>query len=73
MSTIIEVEKLALALSEQERATLAANLLNSLPPILSDKDEGIAEALGRDKEIEDDPSQVISLSELESEIRKRRS
>jgi hypothetical protein len=37
MATVIEIEKLALDLSEQERATLAANLLESLPGILSDK------------------------------------
>ena len=72
MSTIIEVEKLALDLPEQERATLAANLLNSLPGILSDEDEGVAEALRRDAEIESDPTQAISLAELDSQIQGRR-
>lgn len=71
MSTIIEVEKLALELSEQERATLAANLLDSLPAILSDEDEGIAEALRRDAEIEADPNKAISLAELDSLIQGR--
>jgi putative addiction module component (TIGR02574 family) len=69
MSTIIEIEKLALTLSESERAILAANLLNSLPPVLSDKDEGVAEALRRDAELEANPDQAISLSELDSQIR----
>lgn len=72
MSTIIEVEKLALDLSERERATLAANLLDSLPGVLSDDDGGIAEALRRDAEIETDPSQAISLEELDSLVRGRR-
>ena len=72
MSTIIEVEKLALELSEQERATLAANLLDSLPAILSDEDEGIAEPLRRDAEIEADPNKAISLAELDSLIQGRR-
>lgn len=72
MSTIIEVEKLALDLSEKERATLAANLLDSLPGILSDEDEGTAEALRRDAEIEADPAQAISLTELDSQILGRR-
>ena len=72
MSTIIEVEKLALELTEQERATLAANLLDSLPAILSDEDEGIAEALRRDAEIEADPNKAISLAELDSLIQGRR-
>ncbi|HAF15856.1 MAG TPA: addiction module protein [Blastocatellia bacterium] len=68
MSTILEIEKLALDLTEQERAALAANLLNSLPRILSDEDEGVAEALRRDAEIEADPAQTISLAQLDSHI-----
>ncbi len=73
MATIFEVEKLALDLSEQERAKLAANLLDSLPGVLSDEDEGIAEALRRDAEIESDPSQAITLAQLDSQIQNRRS
>jgi len=72
MATVIEIEKLALDLSEQERATLAANLLGSLPTVLSDEDEGIAEALRRDAEIDGDPDQVISLAQLDSQIQSRR-
>ena len=72
MSTIVEVEKLALSLSEQERATLAANLLNSLPGILSDEDEGVAEALRRDAEIEANTAQAISPAELDTHIQSRR-
>ena len=34
--------------------------------LLSDDDEGIAEALRRDAEIEADPGQAISLAELDS-------
>ncbi len=71
MSTIVEVEQLALNLPERERATLAANLLESLPGILSDEDEGVAEALRRDAEIEADPAQAISLADLDSRIRGR--
>lgn len=73
MATVFEIEKLALNLSEQERATLAANLLDSLPAILSDEDAGVAEALRRDEEIETDPVQAISLAELDSHIQRRRS
>ena len=72
MSTILEVERLALDLPEKERATLAANLLESLPGVLSDDDEGFAEAMRRDGEIEVDPAKAISLSELDSEIQGRR-
>jgi hypothetical protein len=72
MATHIEVEKLALDLSERDRAKLAANLLESLPGILSDEDEGVAEALRRDAEIAADPAQAISLAQLDSEIQGRR-
>jgi putative addiction module component (TIGR02574 family) len=72
MSTIIEIEKLALDLSEKERATLAANLLDSLPGILSEEDEGVAEALRRNAEIEGNSSAAISLTELDSQIKDRR-
>lgn len=57
MSSIVEIEKLALDLPERDRATLAANLLESLPPhVFSEEDEGVAEALRRDAEIERDPA-----------------
>jgi len=73
MATVIEIEKLALKLPEQERAKLAANLLDSLPGVLCDEDEGIAEALKRDAEIDADPNQAITLAQLESQIKNRRS
>lgn len=72
MATIFEVEKLALDLSEQDRAKLAANLLDSLPGVLSDEDEGIAEALRRDAEIDADPIRAINLAQLDSKIQSRR-
>ena len=64
-----EVEKLAFDLSEPERARLAANLLHSLPPVMSDQDEGIAEALRRDAELNSGKSQAISLEELDHRIK----
>ena len=73
MATIFEVEKLALDLPEHERAKLAANLLDSLPGVLSDEDEGIAEALKRDAEIDADPNQAITLAQLDTQIQNRRS
>ena len=72
MATVIEVEKLALDLPERERATLAANLLSFLPGILSDEDEGVAEALRRDAELEANPANAISLPELDFQIKGRR-
>ena len=72
MATIFEVEKLAFNLPEQERAKLAADLLDSLPGVLSDEDEGVAEALSRDAEIEVNSGQNISLAQLDSQIQNRR-
>lgn len=40
MASLSDIEKLALALSEQERAKLAAKLIESLPDSQSDDDEG---------------------------------
>jgi putative addiction module component (TIGR02574 family) len=73
MATIAEVEKLALNLPEPERAVLAAHLLGSLPSVLHDEDEGIAEALRRDAELEANPSLGMSLEELDQQIERRRS
>ena len=72
MATIFEVEKLALDLPEQDRAKLAANLLDSLPSVLTDEDEGIAEALKRNAELDADPDQAITLAQLDSQIQSRR-
>jgi putative addiction module component (TIGR02574 family) len=71
--TIAEIEKLALDLPETERAVLAAHLLGSLPAVLHDEDEGIAEALRRDAEFEANPSLGMSLEELDQRIESRRS
>ncbi len=72
MSTIIEIEKLALDLPDKERATLVANLLDSLPGVLSEKDDGVAEALRRDAELNVNPDATISLTQLDSQIQSRR-
>jgi len=69
MATIVEVEKHALGLPERQRATLAANLLESLPAVLSDEDEGVAEALRRGTELRADPTQAISFEQLDSHVK----
>ena len=72
MATIVDIEKLALSVPEKERATLAANLLESLPGVLSDQDEGVAEALRRDAELEANPDRAISLAQLDAQLKSRR-
>ena len=72
MPTITEVEKLALELPDNQRAVLAAHLLESLPPVFHDIDEGIAEALRRDAELDASPSSSISLKQFDEQIQRRR-
>jgi putative addiction module component (TIGR02574 family) len=71
MATIAEIEKLAQDLSENDRAVLAAHLLGSLPPVLHDEDEGIAEALRRDADLEANPSGGLTLEQLDQRIHHR--
>ena len=71
MPTITEVEKLALDLPENQRALLAARLLGSLPSVLHDEDEGIAEALRRDAELDAGPSSHISPKRLDEQMERR--
>jgi putative addiction module component (TIGR02574 family) len=73
MANMAQVERLVLDLSEKQRALLAARLLESLPPVLYDEDEGIAEALRRDAEIDADPTQAETLEQLDEDIRRRSS
>ncbi|GDY22737.1 hypothetical protein LBMAG56_40840 [Verrucomicrobiota bacterium] len=72
MPTITEIEKLVFDLPEPQRATLAAHLLRSLPSVLHDADDGVAEALRRDAELDADPSAGISLHQLDEYIKSRR-
>jgi len=72
MATITEVEKLALDLPERQRAILATHLLGSLSPVLHDEDEGIAEALKRDAELDTNPESGMSLEQLDRQIKRRR-
>jgi hypothetical protein len=73
MATNLEVEKLALELPEAQRAILAARLLRSLPTILEDDDEGVAEAVSRDSDFEANPALGLSPEEFNDRIQRRRS
>lgn len=63
MSTITDIENEALNLPEQDRAKLADRLIASLPADFTDDDE-IEEALRRSREMDEDPSRVISHQEF---------
>ena len=61
----------ALRLPEKERASLASRLLRSLPPVVFDDDEGVAEALRRDAELDADSTQAMTMRDLDSHIQQR--
>jgi putative addiction module component (TIGR02574 family) len=67
-----EIEESALKLTEMQRATLAAQLLGSLSPMLADEDDGVAEALRRDAELDANPNSAITLKDLDARIEQRR-
>lgn len=59
-----EVQRCALDLPDSDRAALAAELLASLPAVLVDQDDGIAEAMRRSKELDADPAMGCSWEEI---------
>lgn len=69
---IDELERLALELPEKQRAELAASLLDSLAGVLTDDDEGVTEALLRDRELESGNTDALSIEQLDASIRNRR-
>lgn len=69
MATLAEIEALAFGLSESDRAKLAAELLDSLPAVLADDDEGVAEALRRSEEMDRDPSCSLTHEEFVKAVR----
>ena len=72
MRAVADIEKEILALNEEQRAQLAVSILDSLPGVLADPDEGIAEAMRRDAELDADPEKALSLEQLDGLIRDRR-
>lgn len=68
MVTLREIEVQAMLLPDADRAVLAAHLLGSLPAILKDEDDGVAEALRRDAELDRDSTAGMSLQELRSAL-----
>ena len=68
MSTLQEIEVRALELPDKQRAKLAAQLLQSLPPVLVDEEDGVAEALRRDAELDADPSKGLSPEALRQAV-----
>ena len=72
MPPVAELEKYAMELPERQRAILAAHILHSLPAPLKDEDEGLAEALLRDAEMDQDSSLGLSIESFGQKIQARR-
>lgn len=66
MPSLPVLREQALGLPAPERMQLAAELLGSLPAVLEDPDEGLAEALRRDQELTNDPAAALSWPELKA-------
>ena len=64
MVTLAEIETLAFKLPESDRARLAPDLLDCLPGLLVEDDEGLAEALRRSEEMDSDPSVCLTHEEF---------
>lgn len=68
MVTLSEIHEQAMQLPSAQRASLAADLLGSLEPVLMDADDGVEEALKRDAELDADPSLEMTLDELRAAL-----
>jgi hypothetical protein len=64
MTRLQQVERRADKLPAPQRAALAARLLVSLPPVLTDRDHGVAEAKRRDAELDANPDTAMSEEEF---------
>jgi len=68
MSRTEALKNEALSLNDHERATLASDLLYSLPATLQDEDDGISEAIRRDQEFSDSGSCGVTWDELRKSV-----
>jgi hypothetical protein len=64
MVTLAEIESLVFSLPESDRAQLAADLLDSLPGVLVEDDDGLAEAVRRSDEMDRDPAACLTHEEF---------
>ena len=68
MVTLAEIEAQAMVLTDTERVQLASSLLRSLPMLDEYEEDGIAEALRRREEMENDPDSIISWEQLQKAV-----
>ncbi len=63
-----EIHESAMQLTDAQRAALAAELLCSLPGVLVDDDDGIAEARRRSRELAENPSVGCTWEEIRQDL-----
>lgn len=68
MTLMQEVEEKAARLPEAERAALASRLLATLPAILHDDDDGVAEAQRRDADMDANPAAGMTDAEFRAAV-----
>lgn len=68
MTRLQQLETESMELTDSERATLAMRLLETLPPLLADTDEGIAEAIRRDNDLTANPQTGIAWETLRQNL-----
>ncbi len=68
MQTLSQIEDHAMTLPDEQRAKLALHLLESLPSVLHEEDEGLAEAMRRDAELEADPSSGMTMEQFKKAV-----
>ena len=70
MSVIAEVERMAFNLPVNDRAKLADRLWESLPEDFIDQEE-LELVMRRDREMDEDPTKIISMDDLHRKIAER--
>ena len=70
MITLAEIEALAFKLTQSERAKLACDLLDTLPCMAEDEEDGLAEAMRRSEEMDNDPAACLSHEEFLKALRR---
>ena len=68
METLSSLEAQIMTLPDGARANLASFILKSLPAVYMDDDDGDAEALRRDAEMDNDPSSCLTLEEFKRAV-----
>ena len=63
-----EIQRGAMELPNAQRAALARDLLESLPTVLLDDDDGVAEALRRSEEMDRDPPVARSWEQIRASL-----